>query len=286
MRLTVFGKTGQVATELQQLVKEGLDITTLSRDEADLSDPTSCAKIISERGADVVINTAAYTAVDKAEEEENLANLINGDAPTAMARSAAECGIPFIHISTEYVFDGSGTTPWQTDDPARPLGAYGRSKLKGEVGVSDSGGEYIILRTSWIFSAYGVNFLKTMLHLSETRDRISIVADQIGAPTAASDVAKACLIVAQAFYDGLGVSGIYHYASTPDVSWADFAREIFEQTERDVIVEDIPTSSYPTQAKRPENSRINCCDLTTTYGIERPDWRESLTDVLKEMSVI
>jgi dTDP-4-dehydrorhamnose reductase len=282
MRLLVFGKTGQVGTELQRQA----DVTALGRDQADLSDPVACAAVIEATDADVLINAAAYTAVDKAEEEEPLATHINGDAPAAMARAAAARGIPFIHISTDYVFDGSGEAPWAPDDPVGPLSAYGRSKLKGEEGVRAAGGMYAILRTSWVFSAHGGNFVKTMLRLSDSRDRLAIVADQIGGPTAAADIAAACRNMARIFHDRRGRNGAYHFSGQPNVSWADFAREIFAQAGRAIEVEDIPTADYPTPAERPANSRMDCAGLEAAFGVPRPDWQASLTDVLKDLKVI
>lgn len=279
MRLLVFGKTGQVATELQRQA----DVTALGRDVADLSDPQACAAIVAEAEADVIINAAACTAVDKAESEEALATTINGDAPAAMARAAAARNIPLLQISTDYVFAGGGTRPWQPQDATGPLGAYGRSKRVGEEGVQAAAGPHAILRTSWVVSAHGANFVKTMLRLGAERDRLTIVADQIGGPTPAADIAATLLRMARQFQAGQGVSGVYHYAGAPDVSWADFARAIFDQAGLEVAVEDIPTSAYPTPAKRPANSRLDCSGLEQDYGIARPDWRAGLRDILKEL---
>jgi len=278
MKVLVFGKTGQVATELQRQA----NVIALGRDEADLSNPTTCAEAITENNADVVINAAAYTAVDKAEEEEHLATVINGEAPTAMARACAAKGIPFVHISTDYVFDGTGKTPWSPEDKTGPLGAYGRSKLAGEEGVRATGAAHAVLRTSWVYSAHGNNFVKTMLRLSETRDALSVVSDQIGGPTSAEDIAAASLSIAQRLVEGKP-GGTYHFAGTPDVSWAEFARDIFAQSGRNTSVQDIPSEDYPTPAKRPSNSRMNCASLKKDFGISRPDWRKSLADVLADL---
>lgn len=279
MKILVFGKTGQVATELQRQA----DVIALGRDQADLSDPAACVAAIEATAPDAVINAAAYTAVDQAEDEEALATVINGDAPTAMAQACAVRGIPFIHISTDYVFEGSGTAAWTPEDATGPLGAYGRSKLLGEDGVRAAGGDHVILRTSWVFSAHGNNFVKTMLRLAETRDALTIVGDQIGGPTAAADIAATCLKIAAQMTVVQGKSGTYHYSGAPDVSWADFAREIFAQGKLDVAVEDIPASAYPTKAVRPANSRMDCVTLETIFGIKRPDWRQSLTNVLNDL---
>ncbi len=279
MRLLVFGKTGQVACELQRLAP---DATYLGREDADLMDPAACAAAIDASDADAVINAAAWTAVDKAETEEAAATKVNGEAPTAMAQAAAAKGLPFLHISTDYVFDGTGTKPFAPDHPTAPLGAYGRSKLAGEIGVRAAGGPHIILRTSWVFSAHGTNFVKTMLRLGHERDVIRVVADQIGGPTAASDIAVTVLVLASELLDGCK-GGTYHYSGAPDVSWADFARAIMTQANLPCRVEDIPSSAYPTPAKRPLNSRLDCRSLLEDFGIHRPDWRPELQNILMEL---
>ena len=286
IRVLVFGQTGQVATELARQATPEMAMTCLGRDRADLSDPAACAAVIAASDADVVINAAAYTAVDRAETEETLATTINGTSPGAMARACAARGIPFLHISTDYVFDGSGTRPWQPDDATGPLGAYGRSKLTGEEAVRAAGGPHAILRTSWVFSAHGANFVKTMLRLGAEREKLTIVADQVGGPTAAADIAAALLTMARAFHAGHGTTGPYHFSGAPDVSWADVAREIFVVSGLSCRVEDIPTSAYPTPARRPANSRMDGTALTLAYGIERPDWRDSLRRVLSDLKEI
>jgi len=279
MRILVFGKTGQVATELARQA----GVVALGRDQADLSDPEACAAIIRETDAYAVINAAAYTAVDKAEDEEELATLINGTAPAAMAKAAAKRGLPFLHISSDYVFNGQGQLPWQPDDTPSPLGAYGRSKQAGEDGVRAAGGTYAILRTSWVFSARGTNFVKTMLRLGKTHDTLDIVSDQIGGPTPAAGIATALITMAKAFHSGSGRTGIYHYSGIPAISWAGFARQIFARSGMRVAVRDIPTSAYPTPAKRPLNSRLNASKLAADYGIGPPDWKAGLNDVFKEL---
>ncbi|WP_415182073.1 dTDP-4-dehydrorhamnose reductase [Phaeovulum sp.] len=280
MSILVFGQTGQVAQELRRLAPNA---RFLGRAEADLTAPDTCARAVAESGARLIINAAAYTAVDRAEEDEPTAHLVNAAAPTAMAKAAAATGAVFLHISTDYVFDGSGAAPWAVDAPTGPLGAYGRTKLAGERGVRDAGGRHGILRTSWVFSAHGANFVKTMLRLSENRSQLSIVADQIGGPTPARAVAQSLLEMGAAMVDGRGKPGIWHYAGTPDVSWADFARTIFSQAGRQVDVIDIPTSDYPTPARRPLNSRLDCRALDQVFGIARPDWRLGLAEVLQEL---
>jgi dTDP-4-dehydrorhamnose reductase len=279
MKLLAFGQTGQVAQELAML-----GVQTLGRAEADLTDPLKCAALIAASDADAVINAAAYTAVDKAEEEEALALKVNAEAPTAMAQACAARGVPFVHISTDYVFEGTGTTPWQPDHATGPLGAYGRTKLAGEEGVRNAAGIHAILRTSWVFSAHGANFVKTMLRLGADRDRLTIVADQIGGPTPARDIAQACVTIAKTLAADPATSGTYHFSGAPDVSWADFARAIFDRAGLACTVEDIPTSAYPTPAVRPPNSRMDCTATEATFGIPRPNWHAGLDAVLRDLS--
>lgn len=280
MSLLVFGKTGQVATELAARAPGAI---YLGRDQADLSDPAACAAAIRAHAPEAVINAAAYTAVDKAEDEEALATTINGAAPGAMAEACAALNIPLVHISTDYVFDGSGTAPWQPDAATGPLGAYGRSKLAGETAVQAAGGAHVILRTAWVFSAHGNNFLKTMLRLGAEREKLTIVADQIGGPTPAGDIAATCLQLVDFLRKNLEKSGIYHYSGAPDASWADFARAIFAASGQGVVVEDIPSSAYPTPAARPANSRLDCSTLLSEFGITRPDWKAAVNDIVKEL---
>jgi dTDP-4-dehydrorhamnose reductase len=279
MTILVFGKTGQVSRELAAQAQ----VVSLGREEADLSDPAACVAAITAHAPNAVINAAAYTAVDKAEEEEALATIINGDAPAAMARECAARDIPFVHISTDYVFNGSGETAWQVEDPLGPLGAYGRSKLAGEQGVRAAGGRYAILRTSWVFSAHGANFLKTMLRLAETRSELNVVADQIGGPTPAAAIAEACLAMADQLRSDAAKAGTYHFSGAPDASWADFARAIFVEAGKDVTVHPIPSSEYPTPAVRPLNSRMDCTTTQAVFGIPRPDWRDGIRAALQHI---
>uniref|UniRef100_UPI0026299B29 dTDP-4-dehydrorhamnose reductase n=1 Tax=uncultured Mameliella sp. TaxID=1447087 RepID=UPI0026299B29 len=243
----------------------------------------ACAAAIETHDPRAVINAAAWTAVDRAEEHEAEASAVNGDAPAAMAQACAARGIPLVHISTDYVFAGSGTDPWVETDPVAPQNAYGRTKLAGEEGVRAAGGPHAILRTSWVVSAHGANFVKTMLRLGAERDRLTIVADQVGGPTPAADIAQACLEIAGQLIADPGKSGTYHFSGGPDVSWADFAREIFAQAGLSPEVADIPTTDFPTPAKRPLNSRLDNGALTATFGIARPDWRAGLKDILADI---
>lgn len=283
MKLLIFGTSGQVATELADVSQRNrVSFDALSRAQADLSDPAHCAALIAQSDADVIINAAAYTAVDRAESEPDLAHQINAITPGAMARAAADRGLPFLHVSTDYVFDGSGDTPRAESDPIAPQNVYGQSKLAGEEAIRAAGCAHIILRTSWVFSAHGANFVRTMLRLAETRDALTVVDDQIGGPTPARDIAETLLTLAQAMVNGQQ-GGTYHYTGTPATSWAGFAREIFALAGRNVTVTGIPTADYPTPAARPLNSRLDCAKLVTDFGISQPQWQAGLAGVLQQL---
>lgn len=278
-KILVFGTSGQVATELRHLAP----VHALGRDKVDLANPSACAASIRFHRPTAVINAAAYTAVDRAETEEVLATTINGAAPAAMAEACAALCIPFVHISTDYVFDGGGTRPFAPNDATAPQNGYGRSKLAGEQGIRASGVTHAILRTSWVFSAHGTNFVKTMLRLSESHDELSVVDDQVGGPTPARAIASACLELARQLQVDPEKSGTYQFTGAPDVSWSDFARAIFAAAGRTTRVQGIPTREYPTPASRPLNSRMDCSITQTTFDIPRPDWRAGLADTLTEL---
>ncbi|WP_114965466.1 dTDP-4-dehydrorhamnose reductase [Alkalilacustris brevis] len=280
MTLLVFGKGGQVSNELARQVPQA---RFLGRDEADLSQPETCADWIARLAPQAVINAAAFTEVDRAESEEALATRINGAAPAAMARACAALGVPMVQISTDYVFDGSGTAPVSSDHPPAPLGAYGRSKLAGEKGVRAAGGVHAILRTSWVFSAHGANFVRTMLRLGAERDSLRVVADQTGGPTPASAIAAACVRIAAALRADPARGGTYHLSGQPDTTWADFARAIMAEAGLSCRIEDTPTSAWPTPAQRPLNSRLDCASLKAEFGISRPDWQAALAGVVKDL---
>lgn len=283
MKVLVFGRTGQVARELARCACDAVDMTLLGRDEADLRDPEACAASIAARDADVVINAAAYTDVDGAEREEALATRVNAAAPTAMARAAAAKAVPFLHLSTDYVFDGSGTAPWPASAPVSPLGAYGRSKAEGEAGVRAAGGPHVILRTSWVFSAGGSNFPRSILRAAAARNRLAVVSDQIGGPTAATDIAAALLRIAARLWAAPGLSGTYHFAGSPDVSRAEFARAVLAVAGRTTPVDEIASADYPCAAPRPLNCRLDCGTTQTVFGMARPDWRPALATALAEL---
>lgn len=285
MKALVFGTTGQVGIELARSAPRGTALIALGRETADLTRPQDCAARVAATDADVVINAAAYTGVDAAETDRETARLVNAEAPGAMAQAAALRGIPFLHVSTDYVFDGSGARPWREDDPTAPLGVYGQTKLAGEVAVRAAGGPHVILRTSWVFSAHGKNFVKTMLRLGAERDTLSVVDDQRGGPTAAADIADALWTIARAFGEGRGQAGIFHFAGAPTASWADFAEAIFAAStlKRKPLVRRIAAADYPTPARRPANSALDCTRIRAVYGIAQPDWRAGLSEVIREL---
>lgn len=276
--ILAFGRTGQVGGYLAAMP----GVVALGRDAADLSDPDACAAAIRAHAPAAVINAAAWTAVDAAEGDARGAHLANAAAPGAMAQAAARLGVPFVHISTDYVFDGSGDRPWRPDDTPAPRNVYGASKLAGERAVAAAGGVHAILRTSWVVAPRGRNFLTTMLRLGAERDRLTVVADQIGAPTPAGDLAAACVHVARALIDRPDLSGIYHYAGTPDTSWAGFARAIMQAAGLACEVADIATADWSTPAARPLNSRLDCSGFTAAFGVARPDWHALLHDLTGE----
>lgn len=282
VKILMFGQSGQVAREVLRHAGPH-QVMSLNRTDADLERPDDCARTILESGADLVLNAAAYTAVDRAESEPDLANLINAAAPAAMAQAARQRSLPFIHVSTDYVFNGSGHDPWPADAECAPLGSYGKSKLAGEDGIRIAHPSAIILRTSWVFSAHGNNFVKTMLRLGKERASLRVVDDQFGGPTAAADIAKTLIRLAECAVASPGTGGAYHYSGRPDVSWHDFAKEIFAQSGMATKVIGISTKEYPAPARRPQNSRLDCSRIFTDFGINRPDWKPGLAAVLREL---
>lgn len=279
MKILLFGKTGQVAKELCNRP----NVTAIGRDKADFTEPQKIIEIVKSTDADIIINAVAYTSVDLAEEEFELANIINGTTVKELAKVSASRNIPFLHISTDYVFKGDGNLNWKTSDQTNPQNSYGKSKLIGESGILEAGGPHVILRTSWVFSSHGNNFVKTMLRLASNNNELSIIKDQIGGPTCAKDIADALWKIASDFYAGNGITGIYHFSGKPNSSWANFASEIFSQTHQDIKIKQILTKDFLTKAKRPLNSRLDCSSLRIDYGIKQPEWKKSLTNVLANL---
>ena len=257
MRILVFGRNGQVARSLQALSSRH-QIQTLGRNEANLMTQGAARIAIETARPDVVINAAAYTAVDKAEEEQAEAGQLNTHAPAEMAEAAKIANATFIHLSTDYVFDGALQDAYNESDPVNPLNVYGKTKRAGEDAVLKTNPKAIVLRTSWVFSAYGANFVKTMLRLGGEKENLNIVSDQIGGPTSAEDIAQTATAIAEQKHAGAKSAGLYHYQGTPAVSWADFARQIFEFADMNVAVSDIGTADYPTPARRPLHTVLDC----------------------------
>ncbi len=282
MKVLVFGKSGQVASALQRVSSQADQITFLDRRQADFGSPESIGEHVMACDADAIINAVAYTAVDAAETEEATALRVNAESPAAIAVAAARRGLPFLHISSDYVFDGRGDAPFRPDAKPNPLGTYGRTKFAGEELVRAAGGAHVILRTSWVFSQFGQNFVKTMLRLCAERNQISVVADQFGGPTPASAVAEALMVIARAMIAG-HAGGTYHLSGAPDTNWADFARAIVAQGGLACEVRNIASADYPTPAHRPRNSRLDCATLRADFGIERPDWRRDLSSIVEEI---
>lgn len=282
MRTLLFGASGQVGREI--LRRAGaLTIIAAPRDEGDLGVPGAAAALIERSRCDAVVNAAAYTAVDRAERERDLAFRINAAAPGEMAAAAARRGAPFLHFSTDYVFDGAASRPYRETDAPAPATAYGASKLAGEAAVAAAGGAPAIIRTSWVFSAHGSNFVKTMLRLARERGAVRVVADQTGKPTPAAALADAALVLAAGLLRAPEKSGLYHFAGDEPASWADFAQSIFKAAGVSAPVERIATRDYPTPARRPLYSVLDTTKISQAFGLAAPSWRAALGDVVREL---
>lgn len=285
MRMLIFGGTGQVGRELARIAwPTGASIVQVDRRQCDFAQPACAAKCVLDKKPDIVINAAAYTAVDRAESEPAVAGIVNRDAPAAMAQACRQTGATMIQISTDYVFDGFKRTPYVESDPIAPLSVYGRTKEEGETAIRDSLPEHVIMRTSWIFAGHGSNFVRTMLRLGAERPELRIVSDQCGAPTAACDIAQAIAGIVNAIAEGRGTWGTYHFASAEPTTWYDFAGAIFAL--RGVSPRLVPTTTdeYKTPARRPLYSVLDCGRIAKAFGIAQPSWRAALVRVLNELS--
>ncbi|MBI1683274.1 dTDP-4-dehydrorhamnose reductase [Caulobacter hibisci] len=288
--ILVFGRNGQVAQELALLSERtGRAMVFAGRETLDLADHTSIEGLVDRIGPSAVINAAAHTAVDKAESEVEAAYALNRDAPAAMAAACVARDLPFVHFSTDYVFDGTLERPYVETDPAGPTGVYGASKLAGEQAVAAAGGAAAILRTSWVYSRHGANFIKTMLRLAAGRDEVGVVADQIGRPTWARDCAEAALATVDGLAGDRALAGVYHLSGAGDASWADLAEAVFEISRGRggpaAEVRRITTADYPTPARRPANSRLDCGKFEAALNWRTRPWRDSLAVCLNEMEL-
>jgi len=295
MRIVVTGREGQVARALAERCADRDDIELIhaARPDFDMAKPEGLAEKIAALAPDILVNAAAYTAVDQAESEPNLAITINAIAAGEVARGARLRGAPVIQISTDYVFDGTLGRPCRETDPVSPLGVYGRTKLAGEKAVAEANPDHVILRTSWVYSPFGKNFVKTMLRLAETKDEIGVVSDQVGNPTSAFVIAEGIMsvIAGLMFRDASGFSGIYHLAGHGSASWYDVACTIFDiagqRLDRVPIVKPIATADYPTPTKRPADSRLDTTLFAETFEYDAPPWRTSVDDcVMRLLGVV
>lgn len=288
MRIVVTGRQGQVVTALRATVaNRGGTFIGLGRPSFDLAaSPASIIEGISAQRPDAIVSAAAYTAVDKAEGESDLAFMVNRDGPAAVAQAAALLAVPLIHLSTDYVFDGRKAEPYGEDDLTGPTGVYGASKLAGEHAVLEAHGNSIVLRTAWVYSEFGANFMRTMLRLAEDRDEIGVVADQFGNPTSAHDIASGIMDILENLVasSDAALRGIFHMAGTGSASWAEFAEAIFLASRSrggpSAAVRPISTAAYPTPARRPANSQLNCDKLSQFHNVRLPEWHRSVPELV------
>jgi dTDP-4-dehydrorhamnose reductase len=289
MRIAVTGTAGQLACSLRDAARSGQTLVMLGRPQLDLADAATIAPALDAAAPDLVVNAAAYTAVDRAESEPDVAAAVNAIAPGHIARWCAAHAVPLIHLSTDYVYDGRKPSPYMESDPTGPVSAYGRSKLAGEQAVADACPRHIIVRTAWVHSPYGANFTKTMLRLAATRAELGVVDDQQGNPTYAPHLAAAILGIAEQIGHGSDAAwGVYHAAGSGTTTWCGFAREIFAVSARAggaaAAVKPITTAEYPTPARRPANSRLDCSKLSAAFGITLPDWREGVAECVARLA--
>ena len=286
MRVLVIGREGQLARSLAERAPDWVELLFAGRPECDLADPASLERTVAAARPDLILNAAAHTAVDRAEDEPELAEAVNAEGPAVLARAAKSAAAPLVHLSTDYVFNGTADRPYREDDATGPLGVYGRTKLAGEEGVRASGAAHAIVRTAWVYSPFGSNFVKTMLRLAETRDEVSVVADQVGTPTSALDLADGLFALIDAGRGGWN-SATYHLAGTGETSWARLAEQVFassgEQGGPTAAVRPIATADYPTRAARPANSRLDSGRFVRATGFRMPEWHESVAAVVARL---
>ena len=288
MRILVTGAKGQIGSELISHGQEmGFQMIAASHSKLDITIAEAVNRYISSQNPDIVINGASYTAVDKAEDEYELAYAINGDGPAHLAKACAKSEIPLLHISTDYIFDGTNKDPYHEDDCPNPMGVYGKSKLAGEIAVKSILKQHFILRVAWVFGATGNNFVHTMLSMGRERDELKVVADQYGCPTWSEDIARVLLTIAERYQKREIIPwGTYHYAGEPVTTWFNFAQAIFAETsilgmlEKSPRVKAISTEEYPTKLKRPKNTALNCQKIQGLIAIPQPDWHIGLSNVL------
>lgn len=296
MKILLFGKGGQVGWELQRSLALLGDVVALGSSGADglagdFRQPDAVAATVRTVRPDVIVNAAAYTAVDKAESDRDTAHLVNAASPGAIAREAAACGALLVHYSTDYVFDGSGSKPWVETDPTGPLSAYGATKLEGEQQIQRNTDRHIILRTSWVYGARGGNFAKTMVRLAKQRERLTVVSDQIGAPTGADLLADLTAHFIRAESANPALRGIFHAAAAGQVSWQDYAKFVLQRAQGAGValkagpdaVDPVSTSNYPTPARRPLNSRLDTTKLRQATGLVLPSWQSGVARMLAEV---
>lgn len=295
MKILLFGKNGQLGWELQrslaplgEVVALGSDSTTLC---GNFTNPNGIIQTIRNVSPDIIVNAAAHTAVDKAEGEPDLAHVINTLGPATLAAESKRLGAWLIHYSTDYVFDGSGHTPWVETDPTNPLSVYGQTKLDGEIAIRDSGCQYLIFRTSWVYAARGNNFAKTMLRLGKERDRLTVINDQFGAPTGADLLADVSAHAIRTAFQQPDISGVYNLVAGGETSWHGYARFVLDFARQQGLelkvtteaIEPVSSSAFPTPAQRPKNSRLNTSRLQRTFGLTLPDWKSGVTRMLTEI---
>ncbi|MGV3573242.1 MAG: dTDP-4-dehydrorhamnose reductase [Ramlibacter sp.] len=297
MRILLFGRNGQVGWELQRSLAPLGQVVALgaSADEdglcGDLNDLEGIARTVAQLRPDAIVNAAAYTAVDRAESEPEQARTVNALAPGVLAQAAQRIGAPLVHYSTDYVFDGSGSRPWVESDPTGPLSVYGRTKLEGEQRIVQAQPWHLVLRTSWVYGARGGNFARTMLRLAKERERLTVIDDQFGAPTGADLLADVTAHALRALLADPGLAGIYHAAAAGETSWNGYARFVVARAQQAGMqlrasvhaIEAVPTSAFPTPARRPHNSRLDTARLRSTFGLHLPPWEQGVARMLQEI---